>query len=173
MTVPFQLNPNRGQTLSAQAQSNGAGRAAPFTPRSGAQNTQADDKPKTQVWANLVRIYSVPVSDKNPEGALRISLPYGLAVDTMNVMTAGPRATQAYIDEVVEPRNTFLGKFVEKGMAYEPGHAQIITPLPWGDGEVPETFEPFYAIELRRVEEAAPKQTGSSDIASMIASLPF
>ena len=170
MTVPFQLNPNRGQTLSAQAQSNGAGSVAPFVPRNGAdQGSQTKDKPKTKIWANIVLCVPAPVTEENPDGYVAVATtPYGLAIDTMNTLPI--KGSPEYLKNVVHPRNALLGKLSELGFSFNEGESRIITPVAFD----PESAAPFFALELRRVKPDAVEQNAmSSDIATMIANLAF
>ncbi len=166
MTTAFQLNPNRGQTLSAQTQSNGAGRVAPFTPR----NNGADQgRPKTKIWANIVLCVPAPVTEENPDGYVAVATtPYGLAIDTMNTLPI--KGSPEYLKNVVHPRNALLGKLSDLGFSFDEGESRIITPVAFD----PESAAPFFALELRRVKpDAVEQQAESSDIATMIANLAF
>lgn len=169
MATPFQLNPNRAAGFPGSEQprtnSNG-GNTLPFAGRSQQPNTdQRKPQEPTTVWANIVLCIPCVVSEENPDGFTRTSLPYGLAIDTMNTLPT--KGSAEYLRDVIHPRNAFLGLLSQLGKALEPGEARLVTPVHFDE----ENPSPVLALEIRRVKDAEAREPESSDLASMISKL--
>lgn len=148
MTANTQTNPNAAPLdFLARAQQRKAENAANRN-ANGGQNgagTGANDRPKAQIYLN----FGVVVPTADDQGVVTetfIGLPYGLPLDTMSKLEI--RGSNADWNDMAEAKNGLYDDLMSIANAMAPGSEQIIAV---GD----------FAVQIRRVGEAARNQTNS------------
>ena len=93
------------------------------TPAAGGKNTS---RPEAQAWLNVGITVPMPQEDGSTQDVF-VSLPFGLAVDTMEPTAA--RGNNAEWHQMVQAKNWLLAEIQKMAQGMTPGQEEIVTGL--------------------------------------------